>query len=938
VHLISHGSEGAIQLGGEILDFDSLLNNAMRIKSWGEALTQDADVLIYGCDVGAQGQGRALLDALARLTGADVAASDDVTGFAARGGDWDLEASTGGIETRLVLSAQFQAAYAYTWALIAQDSFDTSGALVGSIGGSGWYGAWSGDAMNLAGPSLSDPTGTLETSGYAAKHTGGALLETERDMATAAGTPGSTLWMSFLVQPDNTGPLSYAGVVLGSPGSAIFAGYQGNEFILGTANSIFGIVDTAAPVVSGETAFLVVRLDFAAGNDTATLYVNPTPGSLTPDSPAGGIAVKSDVNLGSFTRVALAKGQGFTSNDPSLDELRIGTSYQDVAPASLAPTATGLNVAHVYREDEALDLSDIVVSDADSSTVTVTLTLSDAAAGTLTTSTHGAAASTFSAGTWTVTGSVNDVNELLEDVSFVPTADYNGSFTVEVSITDGLSAPLTETLNFAGISVNDAPVLTLSGNQSSVSDGALRTVAGFASAVPGGGSDELSQAVSLWVTDVDNSALFTTQPHVDGAGTLRYQAVAGAVGTATVTVRARDTGGSAMSGQDTTERTFTIALSAPPVANNTPAGIALSHTTLDEGIDTTGTYAVGTLTALDADTGDTHAFVVVGGADAALFSIAGNQLRIADGVLDYESKSSYDVVIRATDSGTPAASIDQAFTITVSDLDAAPGGAVTVTGTATSESSGSAAMLAGDMASENGAATGDAQVSAGVQADEAAASGQGQDAALGLTTWASAPTAAAGEDEYRIVADLAEYPATRARAGAWLTMAPARAVLLHTDGESASDQTAVMAGATGSAVQTGQFDLTASADGGLRNAAWMRQLDDVRRNLQQGAGGESQVALANVMLGGGLSVGYVLWLLRGGLLLSTLVSTLPAWAVIDPLPVLSRRDRRDEDDQGDDALERLFARARAALARRPMTGRTSVPTKVRNPSMLERNR
>jgi hypothetical protein len=37
-----------------------------------------------------------------------------------------------------------------------------------------------------------------------------------------------------------------------------------------------------------------------------------------------------------------------------------------------------------------------------------------------------------------------------------------------------------------------------------------------------------------------------------------------------------------------------------------------------------------------------------------------------------------------------------------------------------------------------------------------------------------------------------------------------------------------------------------------------------------------------------MSVGYVVWLFRGGLLLGSLLSSLPAWHVIDPLPVLAR--------------------------------------------------
>ncbi|HEY7759920.1 MAG TPA: DUF2341 domain-containing protein [Burkholderiales bacterium] len=108
VHLISHGSDGAVQLGSSTLDFDSLLKNATQIKSWAEALTADADLLIYGCDVAGSEEGRSLIDALARLTGADVAASDDLTGAVEFGGDWILEYRTGEVDTDVVVSISAQ--------------------------------------------------------------------------------------------------------------------------------------------------------------------------------------------------------------------------------------------------------------------------------------------------------------------------------------------------------------------------------------------------------------------------------------------------------------------------------------------------------------------------------------------------------------------------------------------------------------------------------------------------------------------------------------------------------------------------------------------------------------------------------------------------------------------------------------------------------------
>jgi PKD repeat protein len=99
VHFIAHGEAGRLQLGATWLDDQSLAARAGEIAAWGDALGSDADILVYGCDVGASETGRAFVERLAALTRADVAASDDLTGNSALGGDWRLEYQTGVIDS-----------------------------------------------------------------------------------------------------------------------------------------------------------------------------------------------------------------------------------------------------------------------------------------------------------------------------------------------------------------------------------------------------------------------------------------------------------------------------------------------------------------------------------------------------------------------------------------------------------------------------------------------------------------------------------------------------------------------------------------------------------------------------------------------------------------------------------------------------------------------
>ena len=101
IHIVSHGDQAELRLGNATLTADSMAGeHADELATIRAALSDSADILIYGCDFG---QGEAGLDAaeqLAERTGADVAASDDLTGAADRGGDWDLELNVGSIEAQ----------------------------------------------------------------------------------------------------------------------------------------------------------------------------------------------------------------------------------------------------------------------------------------------------------------------------------------------------------------------------------------------------------------------------------------------------------------------------------------------------------------------------------------------------------------------------------------------------------------------------------------------------------------------------------------------------------------------------------------------------------------------------------------------------------------------------------------------------------------------
>lgn len=99
ISIFSHGSTGKLYLGSTVLSAENLQDYAGSLQTLGAALSPTGDLLLFGCNVAQGAAGIDFINALAETTGADVAASTDLTGNAALGGDWVLERATGVVET-----------------------------------------------------------------------------------------------------------------------------------------------------------------------------------------------------------------------------------------------------------------------------------------------------------------------------------------------------------------------------------------------------------------------------------------------------------------------------------------------------------------------------------------------------------------------------------------------------------------------------------------------------------------------------------------------------------------------------------------------------------------------------------------------------------------------------------------------------------------------
>jgi hypothetical protein len=262
------------------------------------------------------------------------------------------------------------------------------------------------------------------------------------------------------------------------------------------------------------------------------------------------------------------------------------------------------------------------------------------------------------------------------NVSFVHDGSENPP-AYDVTVSDGAlsDGPNAATITFNP--VNDEPSLALLGDQTVNEDSGPHTVAGFATALPGGGADEAAQTFTYTVGD-DNNALFVAGPAIDASGELTYTLAASANGSATVTVFVTDSGGTANGGDDTSpSQTFTITVDA---VNDEPSFTMLGDQTV---IEDSGPHTVaGFATALPGggadEAGQTFTYTVSDD-NAALFT-AGPAID-ANGELTYtlaaDASGSAALTVAVTDSGATAnggddTSLSQTFAITVDAVNDAP--------------------------------------------------------------------------------------------------------------------------------------------------------------------------------------------------------------------------------------------------------------------------
>jgi VCBS repeat-containing protein len=271
-----------------------------------------------------------------------------------------------------------------------------------------------------------------------------------------------------------------------------------------------------------------------------------------------------------------------------------------------------------------------------------------------------------------VIGMLSDVDADAGDTaSYVLTDDAGGLFTISngavvttgpldfeqatshqitVQVTDHAGATFEKSFTITTTNVNETPIDVLLSSSSIAENGIAGAVVGNLSAV-----DPDSDPFPVTYTLVnDAGGLFSVAGNlVVATAPLDFEQA----GSRQITVRATDFGGLFV------DRNFTITTTN---VNEAPSAVLLSNASVVENAGA-GT-AVGTLSALDPDAGDSASFTLESN-PGNLFTITNGQI-VTTAPLDFEQAASHQVTVRATDAG--GLIHDTVLSIATTNLNEAP--------------------------------------------------------------------------------------------------------------------------------------------------------------------------------------------------------------------------------------------------------------------------
>ncbi len=294
--------------------------------------------------------------------------------------------------------------------------------------------------------------------------------------------------------------------------------------------------------------------------------------------------------------------------------------------------------------------SSSVAENAASGTSVATLSATDADAG-----------DTFTYTLVSGTGSTDNANFTISGSTLRTAAVFDfetkSSYSVRVRVTDAGGLTFEKVFTIGVTDVNDAPT-NINASASSVAENAASgTTVATLSTTDADAGDTFTYTLVNGTGSTDNASFVITGTTLSTAAVFDFETKS----SYSVRVRVTDAGGL------TFEKVFTIGVTD---VNDAPTNINASASSVAENAASGTTVA--SLSATDADAGDTFTYTLVSGTgdtDNASFAITGTTLSTA-AVFDFETKSSYSVRVRVTDAG--GLTFEKVFTINVTDVNEAP--------------------------------------------------------------------------------------------------------------------------------------------------------------------------------------------------------------------------------------------------------------------------
>ncbi|SKC23340.1 Putative Ig domain-containing protein [Kosakonia radicincitans] len=318
IHIISNGGEGRLTLGGVTLTDSMLATRSADLTTIGQSLTESGDILLYGCNVAQGTQGQTFISNLAALTGADVAASTDLTGSTALKGDWMLESQVGQITTDIAITAATQRDYTHV--------LDTFTFETGTGGGGGNNQTWQEGGYTLHFDFVGNVLSGLNSDGNS------LIYDVQTDGSSSSNSltftisiPGYVFDLSSLdlLNADGTGNMNYTissskstsgdnqSGVLPFPGSVSYttiSGFNGN----------FVGVSSITITTSGTNEYyldnLVLNNIHAASSVDATSTVTAGPSGEATTFSTTATSAASATSLLDFTLTDLGTSDGSATN------------------------------------------------------------------------------------------------------------------------------------------------------------------------------------------------------------------------------------------------------------------------------------------------------------------------------------------------------------------------------------------------------------------------------------------------------------------------------------------------------------------------------------------------------------------------------------------------------------------------------------------------